>query len=197
MKHGFRFDRGYYDRYYEDPKTRVSSGADAKRLAQLLGAYLRYLDQPVRNVIDLGCGSGQMRAALRGEFPGASYLGVERSEYACNRYGFTRGSVVDFKTRGRFDLVICKGVLQYLTRSEAERALETLAALCRGCLYLEALTREDWDDACDQRRTDGAVYLRRASFYKTRLRKHFRSAGGGLFLHERSPVVLYSLESQP
>ena len=195
MKHGFRFDREYYGRYYEDPKTRVSSASDAKRLAQLLGAYLRYLDQPVRNVLDLGCGMGQMRAALRGEFPGATYLGVERSEYACERYGFTQGSVVDFKSRKRFDLVICKGVLQYLTRSEAEAALENLAALCRGSLYLEALTREDWDDACDQKRTDGAVYLRPASFYKKRLRRQFRNAGGGVFVHERSPAVLYSLES--
>lgn len=195
MKHGFRFDRDYYDRYYEDPKTRVSSGDDAERLAGLLGAYVRYLGQPVRNVLDLGCGSGQMRDALRGEFPRATYLGVERSEYACQRYGFRQGSVVDFKTRGRFDLVICKGVLQYLTRREAEQALDNLASLCRGCLYLEALTREDWDDACDRRRTDGAVYLRPASFYKRRLRKHFRSAGAGVFVHERSPVVLYSLET--
>ena len=195
MKHGFRFDRDYYDRYYEDPKTRVSSAADAKRLAQLLGAYLRYLDQPVRNVLDLGCGSGQMRAALRGEFPGATYVGVERSEYACKRYGFKQGSVVDFKARGRFDLVICKGVLQYLNRAEAQRALENLARLCRGCLYLEALTSEDWEEAADRKRTDGEVYLRPASFYRRHLRANFQSAGGGLFLHERSPVVLYSLEA--
>lgn len=195
MKHGFRFDRAYYGRYYEDPKTRVASDDDAKRLAQLLGAYLRYLQQPVRNILDLGAGLGQMRAALRDEFPDATYLGVERSEYACERYGLTPGSVVDFKTRGRFDLVICKGVLQYLDRREAERALANLAALCRGCLYLEALTREDWKDACDQTRTDGDVYLRPASFYKRRLRTEFKSAGAGVFVHERSPAVLYSLET--
>jgi O-methyltransferase involved in polyketide biosynthesis len=92
-------------------------------------------------------------------------------------------------------LVICKGVLQYLDRAEAERALANLAELCRGCLYLEALTREDWNDACDRERTDGEVYLRPASFYRTHLRKQFRSAGAGVFVHERSPAVLYALET--
>ena len=195
MKHQFNFDRDYYRRYYEDPKTRVASQADADKLAQLLGAYCRYLDQPVRNVLDLGAGMGQMRAALRAEFPRASYVGVERSEYACRRYRLQQGSVADWKTRERFDLVICKGVLQYLDRRDAERALENLASLCKGCLYLEALTREDWNDACDQKRTDGKVYLRPASFYRTRLREKFRSAGAGIFVHERSPAVLYALEA--
>jgi SAM-dependent methyltransferase len=190
----FEFDAAYYRRYYEDPKTRVASEADAARLAQLLGAYLRYLEQPVRNVLDLGAGLGQMRAALRAEFPRASYLGVEQSEYACRRFRLQQGSVVDFKARGSFDLVICKGVLQYLDRREAERALANLAQLCRGCLYLEALTREDWRENCDRSKTDGTVHLRPASFYRARLRKHFRSAGAGVFVHERSPVVLYSLE---
>jgi SAM-dependent methyltransferase len=163
-------------------------------LARLLSGYLGYLQQPVRNVLDLGAGLGQMRPALEAEFPGATYLGVERSEYACERFDLRKGSVVDFKAKGRFDLVICKGVLQYLNRAEAERALENLAALCRGCLYLEALTKEDWEDAADQRVTDGEVYLRPASFYRKRLRRHFKCGGAGVFVHEQSPAVLYALE---
>jgi SAM-dependent methyltransferase len=194
MKREFSFDRAYYERYYEDPKTRVASLDDSRKLARLLSGYLGYLQHPVRNVLDLGAGLGQMRAALEAEFPGASYLGVERSDYACKRYGLRKGSVVDFKAKGRFDLVICKGVLQYLNRAEAEQALENLAALCRGCLYLEALTKEDWEHAADQRVTDGEVYLRPASFYRKRLRKHFKSAGAGVFVHAQSPAVLYALE---
>jgi SAM-dependent methyltransferase len=195
MKREFNFDRAYYSKYYEDPNTRVASDEDSQRLARLFGAYLGYLQQPVRNVLDLGAGLGQMRPALKAEFPDAKYVGVERSEYACERFDLVQGSVVDFKARGRFDLVICKGVLQYLNRIEAERALVNLAELCRGCLYLEALTREDWDQAADQSVTDGEVYLRPAKFYKSRLRKEFRSAGAGIFLHSRSPAVLYSLEA--
>ena len=195
MKREFSFDAGYYSRYYGSAGTRVSEVADSTRLVRFVGSYLKYLGQPVRNVLDLGCGLGQLQKPLRAEFPEATYLGVERSAYACERYGFRQGSVVDFKARGRFDLVICKGVLQYLTTREAELALRNLSELCRGCLYLEALTREDWAENCDRERTDGAVYLRPASFYRKRLRGAFTSAGGGIFVHERSPAVLYALEA--
>ncbi|HEY2735604.1 MAG TPA: class I SAM-dependent methyltransferase, partial [Polyangiales bacterium] len=117
MKHQFRFDAEYYDRFYRDTHTRVSELAETRRLVQFIGSYLRHIEQPVRNILDLGCGLGPLKKPLQAEFPNATYLGVERSAYACERYGFRRGSVVDFKARHRFDLVICKGVLQYLTAS--------------------------------------------------------------------------------
>src|ERR1700712_1594590 len=113
MKHQFAFDQRYYARYYRDKATRVNEVAETKRLARFVGNYLKYIGQPVRNILDLGCGLGQMRAPLAREFPEARYVGVEQSAYACERYGFVAGSVVDYKARGRFDLVICKGVLQY------------------------------------------------------------------------------------
>lgn len=195
MKRKFTFDADYYARYYEDPKTRVGSRKDAAALGQLLSSYLGYLGQPVATVLDLGCGVGHLRGVTARAFPGSRYTGVEQSDYLCERHGWERGSVVDWKSRRRYDLVICRGVLQYLSRREAEAAIENLARLCRGCLYLEALTREDWDHACDKRRTDGAVYLRPASFYRRRLGRHFTSAGAGVFVHERSPAVLYALET--
>jgi SAM-dependent methyltransferase len=195
MRRSFRFDAAYYARYYENAATRVTENDDTRRLAQFIGSYLHHVGQPVRNVLDLGCGLGQLQKPLLRAFPGANYLGVEHSSYLCKRYGFRPGSALDFKSRTRFDLVICKGVLQYLSAAEAERALENLGRLCRGALYLEALTREDWQSAADQRRTDGAVYLRPASFYRKRLRRAFSNAGGGIFIHEGSPAVLYALES--
>jgi len=195
MKHAFQFDADYYARYYKNARTRVSDRAEATRLARFVSGYLNYLGHPIRNIIDLGCGLGQLREPFLRAFPGATYLGVEWSDYACERYGFTKGSVVDFKHRSRFDLVLCRGVLQYLTPREAERALENLARLCRGCLYLEVLTREDWAQNADQKLTDGAVYLRPARFYRKRLAAHFQAAGGGIFVHQRSPAVLYALES--
>jgi SAM-dependent methyltransferase len=195
MKRQFRFDANYYARYYRSAGTRVTEATDTARLVRYIGSYLKHIGQPVRNVLDLGCGLGQLQKPLRAEFPQARYVGVERSEYLCERYGFRQGSVVDFSSRSRFDLIICKGVLQYLTAREAESALRNLSELCRGCLYLEALTREDWQENCDQRRTDGAVYLRPASFYRRRLRGSFSSAGGGIFVHERSVAVLYALEA--
>jgi 2-polyprenyl-3-methyl-5-hydroxy-6-metoxy-1,4-benzoquinol methylase len=195
MKHDFAFDAEYYARYYRNAKTRVTEADETTRLARFLASYTRFIKQPVRNVLDLGCGLGQLKKPLAREFPRARYVGVERSAYACERYGLEPGSVVDFKSRTRFDLVICKGVLQYLTAAEADAALKNLATLCRGCLYLEALTREDWANACDQQRSDGAVYLRPAQFYRRRLRVAFTAGGAGIFIHERSGAVLYALET--
>jgi hypothetical protein len=39
---GERFDAAYYARYYDNPKTRVSSKQDAQRLAQFVSAYLAF-----------------------------------------------------------------------------------------------------------------------------------------------------------
>jgi SAM-dependent methyltransferase len=194
-KRSFAFDARYYQRYYRDARTRVTESTDSTQLVDFIAGYLGYLGQPVRNILDLGCGLGVLQKPLLRRFKGARYVGVEQSQYACERYGFTQGSVTDFRSRGRFDLVICKGVLQYLDARDAARALANLAELCRGCLYLEALTREDWQDAADRKRTDGDVYLRPASFYRRRLRGPFQPAGGGIFVSERSPAVLYALET--
>jgi len=193
----FAFDERYYARYYRNAGTRVSEPVELMQLARFIGHYLNYLNQPVRSILDLGCGLGHLREPLLSQFTSASYLGVELSEYACERYGFQQGSAVDFRAKGgkRFDLVVCKGVLQYLNARDAARALDNLGQLCRGCLYLEALTREDWEQAVDQKRTDGGVYLRPASFYRRRLRSQFKAAGGGIFVHACSPAVLYALEA--
>ena len=72
--------------------------------------------------------------------------------------------------------------------------LQNLARVTEQLLYLEVLTQEDWDDNVDQERTDGDVHLRDASWYRTRLSKHFIGFGGGLFLPRNSNVVLYELE---
>ncbi len=194
-EHAFAFDRAYYRRYYEDPRTRVSDPKDDETLGRFLGAYLRLMNQPVTRVLDLGCGLGRLRKVFAREFPQATYTGVERSEYLCERYGFSQGSVVDYRGRGRYDLVVCKGVMQYLSGADAVRALNNLERLTRGCLYLEALTQEDWDSACDQARTDGAVYLRPARFYRERLQKSFVACGGGVYLHKDAGAVLYALET--
>jgi len=191
----FEFDERYYTRYYRNARTRVTEQSDSAQLAGFIAGYLGYLGQPVRNILDLGCGMGVLQKPLLRKFPDARYVGVEQSRYACEQFGFKQGSVVDFKSRGRFDLVICKGVLQYLDARDAAAALQNLAELCRGCLYVEALTREDWDDAADRKRTDGDVYLRPARFYRKHLRGPFQAAGGGIFVHERSPAVLYALET--
>jgi hypothetical protein len=195
MHRRFVFDQAYYERHYRDRRTRVGSLGAILRLGDFVAAYLRYLEQPVATVIDFGCGLGLWQRAVRRHFPAARYTGVEVSRYLCRRYGWTRGSVVDWVAETPADLVICHGVLQYLDAADARRAVRNLARNCQGALFLEALTREDWDHNCDRERTDGDVYLRPASWYRRELRWRFRSAGGGVFLSPESPAVLYELET--
>ena len=191
----FTFDRAYYDRYYGSAKTRVSNQNDIARLAAFVSAYVRQIELPVRRVLDVGCGLGFWKKALAREFPNATYEGVEVSEYVCKQLGWTHGSVVDYRAPSPFDLVVCQGVLQYLSHRKAAAAIENLAKLCGGALYLEALTREDWDQHCDKERTDGNVYLRKGDWYREHLGEFFINCGGGLFVRRTAPVVMYDLET--
>lgn len=190
----YTFDKDFYKRFYGYPRIRAGDRKEVAALGDFVCSYLRYLRQPVRRVLDVGCGLGLWRGVVARHYPSARYTGVEASEYLCDRHGWTHGSVVDFKARGAFDLVICTDVLQYLTRAAAAAAIDNLAVLCRGALYLSVLTREDWEENCDRDRTNGDVHLRSGDWYRRRLGRHFVQAGGGLFVSPRSPVVLWELE---
>lgn len=191
---GDRFDAAYYRRFYGDAATRVVSKQDIARLVRFVTGYLAYLELPVRRVLDAGCGLGWWRAPLLRRYPKAVYTGIEVSDYLCAVHGWQQASVVDYRAEPPFDLVVCQGVLQYLDDHEAAAAIDNLAALCRGALYLEALTREDWSRSVDRTRTDGAVKLRNGRWYRKRLARHFLNAGGGLYVHRDAPVVLFELE---
>lgn len=191
------FDAAYYERFYQDPRSKVSDGAAVQRLATFVAAYLTYLDVPVRRILDLGCGLGHWGDAAARLWPRASYVGVEYSEHLCERHGWQRGSVVDFRPAGRhreFDLVVCHGVLQYLDDAQATRAIANLGRLCRGALYLEALTAKDWAENCDRSVTDGDVHLRTGDWYRSRLATNFQDCGGGVFTARRAGVPLFELE---
>lgn len=188
------FDAAYYRRYYENDRTRVASAEDTARLARFVTGYLDHLGiGRVRSALDLGCGLGWWRPALASRYPQLKYRGVERSAHLCETLGWEEGSVVDY-AGAPADLVICQGVLHYLRRAEALAAIATLARVTRRALYLEALTKEDWEQHVDKARTDGSMKLRPASFYRRALAPHFVACGGGLYLPHASPVVLYELE---
>jgi predicted TPR repeat methyltransferase len=190
----FSFDEGYYRKYYVDPRTRVADETSCAVLADFLFAYLKYLGIPIKRVLDIGCGTGLWQAEVRRHHPAARYTGVERSEYACRKYGWKQGCLTTYRSRTPFDLVLCHDVLQYLTDAEAETALNNLVELTRSALHLQVLTTEDWESNCDQTVTDGKVYLRGASWYRERLRRDFLACGGGLFLVRKRAPILYELE---
>jgi SAM-dependent methyltransferase len=189
-----RFSRDYYRQFYLDGASAVTSRAEMRARARLIAAYVRYVDCPVRRVLDAGCGLGLLRAPLRRLLPKAEYTGLEVSEYLCRRYGWIHGSVVDWRSRVPFDLVICYDVLQYLDDRAAAAAIRNLARLCRGVLYVTALTRLDWLENCDQRRTDPDVHLRSGTWYRQLLSRRFRPVGAGLWIRRGAPLVTWEME---
>lgn len=189
------FDEAYYQRYYFDKKTSVVDPAHVERLGAFVCSYLQYLRVPIKRVLDMGCGIGLWREAIGKHFPDASYHGVEYSEYLCGRYGWEQGSVVDYACAEPFDLVICQGVLPYLSAADLQRALRNLGTLSRGALYMEAVTREDYErDTIDEKLTDPRLFRHRAQLYRRTLAEAFTALGGGLWLSQKAEVPLFELE---
>ena len=188
------FDRDYYQRFYFNPRTAVTSRTEMSARARLIGGCLRYIDLPVATILDAGCGVGLLRAPLKRALRRADYVGLEYSAYLCRRYGWRQGSVETFRSRQRFDLVICYDVLQYLSPIQARRAILNLARLCRGALYFGALTREDWRQNCDQQRTDRIPGLRSGAWYRRELSRAFRPLGCGLWLKRELSLTLWNLD---
>lgn len=189
------FDRDYYQRFYFDPRTAVTTVRETRARARLIAAYAEHIGMPVRRILDAGCGTGMLRAPLLRLIPNATYVGLEVSEYLCKRYGWEQGELQSYRTNTVYDLVICYDVLQYLDDADAKRAMTNLARLTRGVLYFTALTLRDWRENCDQRRTDPDVYLRPAEWYRVRLRRFFREAGAGFWVRRGAPLTLWELES--
>ena len=188
------FDKRYYDRFYGSARDRARYRRDERQLGEFLFSYLAYLGQPVRNVLDIGCGLGHWRRLVHERYPRARYRGVELSDYLCETHGWEQGSAVDYASSQAFDFVICKDTLQYLSAGEFKAAAANLARLCRGALYVSILTSEDWRDNCDRARTDARVYRRTGAWYRRALGEHFINLGGGLFLSEQSPAIPWELE---
>lgn len=189
------FDREYYRRFYNNPETAVASRAEMVARARFISAYTQHVGLPVHRLLDLGCGMGLMRASFRRFLPLTQYVGVEHSDYLCERYGWVRGDAASFKATKPFELVVCYDVLQYLSDIAAARAVANLARLCRGVLYISALTTEDWRYNCDRARTDSDVYLRSGEWYRRRLRRHFRMIGAGLWIRRNAPLITWEMEA--
>ena len=189
------FDEAYYQRYYFDKKTKVVDPQHVEWLGAFVCSYLRYLRVPMQRVLDVGCGIGLWRDIIARHFPSASYHGVEFSEYLCGRYGWERGSVVDYQAGKPFDFVICQGVLPYLNPTDLKAALHNLGRLSQGALYVEAVTREDFArDIVDEDITDARIFRHRAEVYRRGLSRHFQELGGGVWLSRQAEVPLFSLE---
>jgi hypothetical protein len=189
------FDAAYYRRFYGQARSRIHGPKEVAHLGAGLFELIAWFGGDVQTVLEIGAGLGLLRDWCVKARPGVRYVSTEYSAFAAKEYGHVQRDIVAWRGRERFDLVVCQGVLPYLSDRDAGAAIENLAAMARGFLYFEAITRYDYDTVCDQKKTDPAMRLRSATFYRRRLAKHFRPIGGGLYYVHAGPLVFWELET--
>jgi hypothetical protein len=188
------FDASYFRRYYESRRSRVYAADQVAHLAAGVTGFVQWFGRDIERVLDVGAGTGLWGEWLRAHMPDVRYRSIDVSPYACEKYGHELRDISRWRARVRYDLVICQGVLPYLDDLACARAIRNIAAMCRGFLYLEAITARDLREVCDRSRTDTNIRPRLASFYRRELGRHFEPVGCGLFHVKGSDCVFYELE---
>jgi hypothetical protein len=188
------FDARYFRRFYESSRSRVYDGTHIDHLARGVTGFVQWFGGEIERVLDVGAGTGLWGAWFRANMPAVRYRSVDVSEYACEKYGHECRDISKWRSRGKHDLLVCQGVLPYLNDGACIRAVANLAAMCRGFLYLEAITSRDLLDVCDRTRTDTRVRARPAAFYRKALAPHFEALGCGLHYVRGGDKVFYDLE---
>jgi SAM-dependent methyltransferase len=147
-----RYDAAYFERFYLDPKTRVLSPAERRRRVKAtLAICERFLDRPLRSVLDVGCGLGLWGRELVRHRPRLRYVGIEPSAAATRRavrsgLDVRQGELAELDRlvgKRTFDLVICADVLHYLEEVQVRAAVASLAARTHGLAQLEVLTNAE------------------------------------------------------
>lgn len=190
-----RFDEAYYDRFYDNPKTRVVSPEEHEHLARFVFSYARWNQIDLESVLDIGAGTGLWKYWIEQNAPETEYLGTEVSPAMCEKHGFLNRDIARWRDRKKHDLVICQGVLQYLPDPDVAPAVANIAAMCRGLVYIEVTTRTDLRDRCDKVRTDQDIHVRNGSYYRGILTKHLIPIGAGLWWTKERALPFYELET--
>jgi hypothetical protein len=188
------FDEAYYGRFYGDSRTRVHGADEIGRLCTGVTGLIEWWGHPLETVLDVGAGVGLWRDWFAKHRPRTKYRSTEVSAYACKKYGHEQRDVTRWRTKETFDLVVCQGVLPYLDDAAAARAIDNIAAMTGGFLYLEAITTRDLRDVIDDAKTDVKVHGRTGAWYRSRLRESYFEIGCGLWCKRDAPVLFYELE---
>jgi SAM-dependent methyltransferase len=146
-----KYDKAYFDRWYRGRFAAISSRpALTRKVATCVAMAEFILDRPLQSVLDVGCGEGRWQPVLYELRPDASYLGIDSSTYAIERFGesrnLRRGKFEQLEYHvfpDRFDLVVCSDVFHYLTRAQILAGLPVLADLIEGVAFLETFTKAD------------------------------------------------------
>ena len=145
------YDRAYFDRWYRNPRERVTTRAALERKVRMVISITEYiLGRPIRTVLDVGCGEAPWYPVLRRIRRDVRYTGVDSSEYVVARFGAARhvrrGSLADLdamRLPRRIDLIVCADLLQYVDTPELVRGLRSIRRLLGGVAYVETFTTED------------------------------------------------------
>jgi len=190
-----RFDASYFRRFYGSRRSRVYGQDQVAHLASGVTGFVQWFGGEIESVLDVGAGTGLWGAWFRSHMPDVRYRGIDVSEYACEAYGHERRDIASWRGRQKYDLVVCQGVLPYLDDDACGRAVANIAAMCRGFLYLEAITARDLREVCDRGRTDTRVLARSGRFYRRLLAQHFERVGCGLHHVRGGDAAFYELET--
>jgi len=174
------------------PRNGYRAGTDAVLLASILTPETLGSGA----VLDVGAGPGLWRDWFKKHRPDVRYVSTDVSAYACKKYGHEQRDISSWRASERFDLIVCQGVLPYLTDAACAKAIENLGAMARGFLYLEAITARDLRRVCDLDATDVEVHPRTGAWYRERLGAHFVTVGCGLYYAKRGGIRFYELEVQ-
>jgi hypothetical protein len=188
------FDARYFRRYYESRGSRVYGADHVAHLAQGVAGFVGWFGGEIEAVLDVGAGIGLWKNWFAKHRPDVNYVSIDVSDYACSKYGHEKRDIAAWRSRRRFDLIVCQGVLPYLSDEDCSRAVANMAGMCRGFLYVEAVTARDLSEVCDRNRTDVTVRARSATFYRRLLAQHFEPLGCGLHHVRGGDKVFYELE---
>src|SRR5262245_2123315 len=168
-----RFDEAYYERFYLSSKTRVVSPEEHAHLARFVLEFSASNGVEIKSALDVGAGVGHWKRYIEKHHKDVSYTGTEVSEAMCKQHGFLNRDIARWRDRKKHDLIVCQGVLQYLPDPDVAPAVANIAAMSRGLVYVEVVTRADIRDRADKAKTDMDVYVRNGSYYRGILAKHF------------------------
>lgn len=188
------FDEAYYERFYENPQTRVYGAEEHAALANYVFSFARWNQLPIKSVLDVGAGVGLWRDWIQKHAPKVKYTGTEVSEVMCKKHGFQQCDIARWRDRKQYDLIVCQGVLQYLPDPDVAPAVANIAAMARGLVFFEALTRSDLRERADRARTDADVFVRNGSYYRGLFAKHFVAIGAGLHWPKELELPFWELD---
>jgi Methyltransferase domain len=188
------FDRDYFERFYAG-ESRVYGPVEVDQLCRGLTGFIEFVGAPLQTVLDAGAGTGMVRDWFHAH--GKSVRSTDISEYACRTWGHEQRDLAAWcEPDSQFDLIVCYGVLAYLDDDACGKAVDNLAQMSSGFLYVNVTTNEDlFFGTVDEKSSDlDGMQLRPAAFYRERLLQHWVEAGLGLFYRRTAPLRLRSLE---